>query len=109
MVVNFPNDCTTDASRMAWCYRAQEKLRKFHNVMGAWFKTGIPEATWDKLPAKARIRYPYKAKLTAAEWRDFKDKVFDKLDDAITTAMLANRALAKDSTYWPVDLNGDIA
>jgi hypothetical protein len=79
---------------MAWCYRAQEKLRKLHNVMGTWFKDGITEAKWNQLPNKARVRYPYKAQLTETE---------------IITAMLENRALAKASTHWPVDLDGDIA
>lgn len=109
MVVTFPVNCTTDASRMAWCYRAQEKLRKFHNVMGDWFRDGITEAKWNQLPNKAKTRYPYKAQLTETEFRGFQDTVYHNIDEAIITAMLENRALAKASTHWPVDLDGDIA
>jgi len=108
MEITFPANCTTDASRMAWCYRAQEKLRKFHNVMGKWFRGGITETVWNKLPNKAKARYPYKAQLTETEWRDFENVVFRTISTTITSALLANRELAKNSTYWSVDLDGDI-
>ena len=109
MNINFPANCTTDASRMAWCYRAQEKLRLVHNGFGKWFREGLTENQYDKFPNKVKNRYPYTEQAIEADWEDFQENVFKPISDVIITVMLIARGEAKESTYWNPDLDGDIS
>lgn len=109
MQVTFPANCTTAADRLAWCYRALEKLRKGHNLMGTWFREGITTVQWDKFPDKIKNRYPYKAQLTAAEWKDFDAVIFRPLFKAIDIALQSARTITlNDNATWSPDLDGDV-
>jgi hypothetical protein len=108
MIVNFPETCTTDASRMAWCFRAQEKLRLVHNGISKWYDSGLSEAAYSQFPTKIKNRYPYKPQLSKADWDDFRSTIFQKVEDAIVGAMHQAIREAEASTYWHVDLDGDI-
>jgi hypothetical protein len=87
MKVNFPLECTTEASEMSFCYRAQELLRIQHNAMGAEFKAG---------------------RITQAEWKVYL-AVFEEKSEAIIAALLAARQTAKSGEFWTPDLERDIA
>jgi len=108
MTVNFPPTCTSDASRMAWCYRAQEKLRLVHNGVGKWWRTGLTQNQYNQFPTKIKNRYPYVAQISKADWDDFESNVFEPVSIAIMAALNVARQDAKDSTYWSPDLDGDI-
>lgn len=107
--VSFPANCQTEASRIAWCYRAQELLRTYHNIMGVWSKGAIDISEWNKLSANIKASFPFKAEmLTGVEWRDYQDKTHRPIEQAIVEANLANRAAAKNSSFWSIDIDGDI-
>jgi hypothetical protein len=108
MIVTFPPTCTTDASRMAWCCRAQKKLIQLHNAVGKWYREGISENTYNQFPNKVKNRYSYSPQLSQADWDDFDANVFSVVLLAISSAERAERAKAFDSTYWSIDLDGDI-
>ena len=107
MEITFPANCTTEASRMAWCYRAQEKLRKLHNWIGVWYREGIAESIYNQFPVKIKNRYDYSAKLSQAQWSDFQT-VFDSFSNAIIEELLKARQESKDSDFWSPDFDGDI-
>ena len=101
-MLTFPKNCKTSAERTEYAYRAQELLRLLHNVMGKWYKVGIPETLWDRLPAKIQNRYPYKSQLTGAEWQNFLSTFFEPASDKIVAMILTQRALLQQSTTWEI-------
>ena len=107
MTVTFPGDCTTDASRMAWCYRAQEKLRLIHNGMGKWYKTGLSEDAYNQFPNKIKSKYPYIPQLSKGDWINFQG-LFEALSSAVVVALLEARQEATESTYWNPSIDTDI-
>lgn len=102
MALTWPVDCDTPAKRTEYCYRAQELLRRLHNVMGDWYREGVTETKWNKLPQRIKNRYPYKAQLSQAEWNDFLRNVFDPISHRIVTGIGKNRALLFQSTTWDI-------
>lgn len=128
-MLSFPPNCNTLEKRTAYCYRAQELLRLFHNEMGWWHRgfdyerdidgkaikdlAGKPildtkapwtNSKWALLPPRIQALYPYKPKLTEAEWLDFKLK-FEIFQDRIIALLLENRQLLGESTDWSVDMD----
>jgi hypothetical protein len=108
MIIIFPENCITDASRMAWCYRAQEKLRLVHNGFGKWFRDGLTENQYNQFPNKIKNRYPYEFQVNESTWDDFQENIFDPLSQAITDELLIARGEAKESTFWNPDIDEDI-
>ncbi len=102
-MITFPGDCNTPAKRTEYAYRVQEMLRLLHNVMGSWFKTGISKDTWDKLPLKIRSRYPFKAQLTLAEWRDFL-RLFETKSNSVVDSIIQQRKLLEESATWNINI-----
>jgi len=100
---SFPANCITPADRTEYTYRYQELLRLLHNVMGTWYREGISETTWSKLPVRIQERYPYKVKLTKEEWADFQLNIFTPASNKIVGAILGQRALLKQSKRWEID------
>jgi len=108
--VRFPANCRTEASRMAWCYRAEELLRVYHNIMGAWSKGPVDRSEWSKLAGNIKARFPFKEKaLSRAEWGEYQHAIHRPKEQAIIEATLASRTLAKGSAFWAVDIDGDIS
>ena len=108
--VRFPANCKTEASKIAWCYRAEELLRIYYNLMGQWSKRGIEISEWNKLSGNIKASFPFKGSaLTKAEWQDYQDNVHRIKEQAVIEANLASRALAKGSAFWAVDIDGDIS
>ncbi|VAV82523.1 hypothetical protein MNBD_DELTA01-1619 [hydrothermal vent metagenome] len=108
--VRFPANCRTEASKIAWCYRAEELLRIYHNIMGRWSKRPIDNSEWDKLSGNIKARFSFKAEaLTKAEWDEYRDNFHRPKEQAIIGASLASRALAKGSAFWAIDIDGDIS
>ncbi len=107
--VRFPANCKTEASKIAWCYRAQELLRRYHNMMGQWSKSPIDISEWNKLSGNMKTSFPFKKEaLSGAEWQAYQEDIHRSKEQAIISANLASRALAKASAFWDVDIDGDI-
>ena len=104
MAIIFPGDCTTPTDRTEYCYRAQELLRKLHNVFGRWYREGITQNVWNQLPVGLRTTYPYKAQLTQIEWESFFNTTFEPKSNKITEKLLLYRQSLKDSVQWIIDI-----
>jgi len=104
MALKFPVDCITPAERTEYCYQAQELLRKLHNVFGRWFKEGITQTAWNKLPQKLKNRYPYISRLSQEQWEDFVHNIFDLISNKITVKLLQYRQNLKDSIKWNIKI-----
>ncbi len=102
MALEFPIDCTTPAERTEYCYRAQELLRKIHNVFGRWFKEGITQTVWNKLPQKLKNKYPYTSQLPHEQWEDFVHNIFEPISNKIVEKLLQHRQNLKDSIRWNI-------
>ncbi|GAH06003.1 unnamed protein product [marine sediment metagenome] len=104
MALEFPVDCITAAERTEYCYRAQELLRKLHNVFGRWFKEGITQIVWDKLPQKLKNKYPYVSQLSQDQWTDFQINIFEPKSNKIVEKLLLHRQDLKDSRRWNIKI-----
>ena len=79
MIITYPTNCATEASRLSFCFRLDELLRLEHNAMGA----------------------KYQAKLiTDTEWKDYLVNVFEVKSKAIHDGININRGIASKSTFW---------
>lgn len=107
MAINYPGDCGSPRRKMEYLYRAQELLRKLHNVFVTWRETGLTQAQYDELPNKIRQNYPYVAQIDMATWKKFHDEEFLPRSDEINEDILQYRAALKQSTQWNIDV-GDI-
>ena len=123
--IKFPTDCLTDQQRYAYCYRAQERVRIVHNIVGRWYKVGITEAQYDNggnLPDAAYdggtvfVRLPvliknlvnggdYKAQLTETEWNQFKTHIYEPLQSVITAQLLKYRKKVREAATWSPDFD----
>lgn len=74
MAITFPADCTTDADKLEYCQRAEELMRQMFNVMGAWSRGPLSEATYQQLPAQLKAAYsqPRDVKLPATAFQAFR-------------------------------------
>ncbi|NOY72947.1 MAG: hypothetical protein GXP14_11325 [Gammaproteobacteria bacterium] len=103
MAYIFPIDCTSPRQRVEYCYRAQELLRRLHNKVGRWYKTGLTQTQYNKFPARIKNRLDYVPQITEAQWKWFLRNMYRKLETAITIELLKNRMLLNDSTQWSID------
>ncbi len=106
-MITFPVDCVTPAERIEYATRAEELLRQIHNRVGKWFKEGITQAEWDKLPLRVKNRLPYKPQLTKAEWDGFVSILFLPASQNISEGIVTQKELLKQSTHWTINL-GDL-
>lgn len=107
MAITWPTGCDTPRRKLEFCVNAREKLRKLHNRMGYWYNSANPDVTvnqWNKLPAKIRNRYPFAPKLTKAQWNDFRENVFEVINDKINHAISDNQQLIANSSEYTPDL-----
>lgn len=102
MAITYPSDCDTSAKKTEWLYRAQELLRKLHNVFGRWLREGISQTKYDKLPQKIKSKYPYVPQLSQSDWRKFCNEDFEPRSTKICAKINENRALLFQSTQWIV-------
>ena len=84
--MKFPANCTTDADKLAFCYKAQELLQEEHNSKGLDKREG---------------------RISEAQWLNYKKGRFTALQRVIANAIVAQRKKLKESDTWSVDL-GDI-
>jgi len=103
-MLTFPVNCDTPRKRTEYCYRAEELLRLLHNVIGTWYREGITETKWNKLPQKIKNRYPYKSQLSENEWADFRYNIFNPISTKISNGITSNRQLLKASTEWSINV-----
>lgn len=103
--IKYPMGCITPEDRTAFCYRAQELLRLMHNEVGRWWREGLTSTEYAKLPKLITDKFAYEGKLSDACLKDFRNNVFDPLNDANVEEILKNRELLKKSDNWDTDLN----
>ena len=108
MKITFPINCTTEASRMAWCYRAEEKLRLIHNAFSRWWDTGLTLVQHNKFPANIKSRYPYIERISTDTRRDFLLNIYSPLEDAIALEMGKAIDESRASVFWTPDFDEDI-
>jgi hypothetical protein len=102
--MNFPVGCDTPAQRTEFLYCAQEKLQRLHNFMRLWYKEGITQQQWMKLPKRVQNKYSYKPQLTETEFRDFQNNVFEPINDRVVGSIGQLREQLKQSTQWEIDI-----
>lgn len=103
--LNFPATCDTPRKRLEFAYAMNAKLRKLHNAMGRWYKDGLTQTQYDKLPAKIRSVIAYTPNITKAQFRDYqhnKHPIYEKL---VLDFINQSKAVMEDSTTWVVDVN----
>ena len=110
MQVTFPAGCDNPGKRIAWCERAEEKVRIVHNKMGEWYEIGLTLTEYNQFPNKVKNKYPYAPQLSETDWQGFVLNVYRKVIKAIMTARNIEWDNAKqDNTTWSPDLDGDIS
>ena len=108
MPLSWPADCNTPRRKVEFCHCIIERLRLLHNAFGKWKREGLTETQWNKFPTKVKNRYPYKAQITLEEWRDFKNVVFDKIEEVVYSKMSEQEDLLRASSQWTPNMD-DIA
>ena len=113
MNITYPAWATTDELKWKWCRRAQELLRKLHNIMGEWYRDGITATKYNNLPAKVKNRYSHTSgvKLSQAQWDDFTSDwswSFEKVSQAIVSKEHILRVAVKNDNTLDVDLIRDV-
>ena len=106
--VKYPLWANTREKKWLYCRRMVGLLRKLDNVMGDWFRDGITQAKYDKLPLKVRNRYPFTPgeKLSQVLWEDFQT-YWVEFCSAISKKLGAIRKLAEDDNAPDVDIDRD--
>jgi len=114
MRVIFPEGCTTPASRLEFCYKAQENTRLLHNFFGEWYDPDKPDIPYDRwfgnapypgIPPEIQAKYPYIAKIDKATWDKFLTEDFEPMSFAISIALGEAKADAAASTFWNPDFS----
>jgi len=109
--IKFPVDCISATERTEYCYRAKEILRLEHNIVGAWYNPYKPEITreqYDSLSEMVRKVFPFKTKLTLADWRTYEDTIYMPMNAKMENDLLQARAELKASTRWDINLDNII-
>lgn len=108
--LSYPAWVITTKDRLLYCRIAKQKLQKMNNVMAKWYKTGITQTLYNKLPARIKNRYSFTAgeKLTLAQMGDFQDVIFFPIMDVVLKKMQGAEQEAYEDTVSDVDLERDI-
>lgn len=104
MALEFPIDCETPADRIEYCYRANELLRKLHNVFGKWYREGLSQSAYDKLPVKIKNKYSYVPQISRKIWDDFLAVYFDPISKKITAKIIEHKHILFESTRWDINV-----
>lgn len=108
-MINYPLTCITNGAKYAWLMRAQELLRREHNIMGGWFREGITLTKYQKLRAAVQIAFPYATgKLSSEDWKRYQETRFEKKLDMLMVEVGAKRKLCFESTTHSPNLDDDI-
>ncbi len=109
MSIKFPITCITNGSKLSWLNRAQELLRREHNIIGRWHRQGITLAKYQNLRAAVQIAFPYyNDKLTKDDWNRYLNIRFLKKQNRIADAMGQYKQQSFDSTLYSPNLDDDV-
>lgn len=100
----YPQECTTPEDKLSWVLSAKEDLKTLRNIFAKWFREGLTQAEYDKLPPKFKNKYPYKEKLSDDEFRSFVLNDYDTRKEKIVKQWLIQRDICEKATRWTVDL-----
>jgi hypothetical protein len=102
-MINYPGTCTTSGDKMAWILKAQDLLRREHNIMGRWYKEGITLTKYQNLKEAVRASFPYAVgNLSNSNWRRYLKNRFQRKQDLISHEIGRLRNLSfSDNAYSP--------
>lgn len=108
-MIKYPISCLTNGSKHSWLMKAQELLRREHNIMGAWHRDGITLTKYQKLRAQVQIAFPYYAeKLSKDDWGRYQNDRFEKKQNRLSEAIgQMKQNMFASNTYSP-NLDDDI-
>lgn len=97
--INYPSWVDTDEKKLKCLILYGELNERLCNAMGRWFKDGLTQVQYDKLPNRVKLEYPYETKLASTRWRDYEynwDHGFDRVHIKIHKARQAIEQSFKD-------------
>jgi len=106
-MIKFPKTCTTNHNRYQYLSKAQNVLKKLHNIFAEWKTVGITEETYSKLPAKLKARFAYAIVLSDEDWERFY-RVWKSKMLMVAEALSRYRALLEEEytqSGWNVDID----
>ncbi len=108
-IIEYPLWADTKEKKWLYCSRMIEKLRLIHNGMGRWYRVGLSQSAYDKLPQKIRTRYPFVLgeKLSQAQWNSFVSK-WEVVNRDALNKFGVEVALAGDDDTIDVDYDRDV-
>lgn len=112
--LSYPLWVITRQDKWAYLWKARKLIEKLRNAMCDWQRDGITLTRYNKLSAKIKTRYPFKAgvKLSRAQIKDYLHtwvrgyyNVFDMIEDKL---LILQDQIDTD-TALDVDLERDIS
>ena len=108
-MIKYPITCLTNGSKLSWLMRAQELLRREHNIMGRWHRQGITLAKYQNLRAAVQISFPYYAEtLNILDWQRYQEERFDKKQNRLSDAIGSMKNNCFQSILYSPNLDDDI-
>lgn len=104
MAIKYPVDCDSPRKKTEWLYRAQELLRLLHNIFGKWYREGLTQVQYDKLPQKIKDKYSYKVQLAESKWKQFLNEDFEPRSQKISNQICVQREQLKQSNTWSIEV-----
>ncbi len=86
LALKTPTSVVTNENKIAYSYRAQEKLRLLHNIKGKDFREG---------------------RLTKEQWESWKTSYFEPRNAAISLQIIEAKKTLKTATIYTVDMEKD--
>jgi len=106
MAITYPAAANNPIKRLAYMIRMHERWRLIYNLMGKWNRTGITLTEYNTLPARIKNKLAYTDKLTSAQWRNAKNKMFTVRIGFIDEYLSRVKQITDDTTYNPDPTDG---
>ncbi len=108
-MINYPITCTTNGDKHAFLMRAQELLRREHNIMGRWFREGITLTKYQALREAVKVAFPYSSgTLSKQDWEKYQKNRFEKKQARISIAIGQMKSNMFASNAYSPNLDDDI-
>jgi hypothetical protein len=101
-------DTWNSNQKYAFASKANKVSMQLHNDFGAWFRGELTRETYDTFPQSIKDKYEYTARLSRADYGEFINVDFYRIDQAIQTAMASLQIDMEDDVSVSVDLDNDV-
>ena len=98
--IDYPDNCKNEASKMAYCQRRIHLLTKLQEIMGQWYRDGITQTKYNKLPPEIKDLFPYTAKISPTQLKDFWNNFYKPWEKTFHYEFNKNQNIAGTSEYW---------